>query len=75
MFKKHKYTVRIGPNLSRDNICVTLRDLVPFVQFKKREKHSELLLDPYQLFMKVPDVCSEVSNTFISIFTCVSMWN
>ena len=34
-----KYTVRWGSNLSRENIGAALLDLVPVVQFKKREKH------------------------------------
>ena len=31
--------VQMIPNRETHHICVALRDLVPFVQFKKREKH------------------------------------
>ena len=30
---------RVSLKLFRENICDVLRDVVPFVQFKKREKH------------------------------------
>ena len=34
-----RYTAVLGQNSILVNICDALRDLVPFVQFKKREKH------------------------------------
>ena len=39
MFKKHQLLWENLQNTSFTQICDALRDLVPFVQFKKREKH------------------------------------
>ena len=32
--------IRLQLTLWKDSVCGALHDLVPFVQFKKREKHS-----------------------------------